>query len=469
MSHNINIAKRLDIVVKYLFIKAYINNKDLTFYKDLYKKHIKLQSGWIEDHKKHVDDFETEFITLIKSIQQNGFNKKYPIIINTHWDILNWAHRYACCMFFNIQPNIIVDNTLEWIDWWYPWFQKNSFTSDQLAIILWGYTQLINDYTIIISWPKIKNVSYDILPNIVGNIQLDLKSKKAFKEFVYDIYSHDYNTKINIWAVEKANYLANIWTQVEIYVLAISTKDFHKKKENIRKKLIESTGITDISKAGYYTIHSSDTKSESSYLRNILLNSNNIFQLQNRNFSERKQFLNRLEYLEDYLKKNKIWKEEICLVGSSSMEIFNLDKTSDIDFIMSRYTDTWIVKVHSEIDHLDYRYSKKYSNSEIVSNNNYHFFFRWFKCINLDILAEIKLCGTRKKDITQAKIIMKFLEENKESQSDFLHKLIIESKYLQQRVLIKWLKISIYITKKIHIYKPVSYLWRRYILKRNWK
>jgi len=151
------------------------------------------------------------------------------------------------------------------------------------------------------------------------------------------------------------------------------------------------------------------------------------------------------------------------------MEIFHLDTTSDIDFITAEYQDTGIKKINTEIDHLDYKYSKKYRNMDIIYHPQHHFFFRGFKCISLDILAEIKQNGTRDKDIKQAKTIQEFLENNTEIKRNTLGDVSLQIRYIKQRTLIRLLKIAIYTTKKLHIYKGVSYLWRRFVLKRNWK
>lgn len=469
MKHNINIAKRLDIVVKYLFIKAYIENIKYDFYKNLYKKHIKLQSGGIEDNKKNINDFEREFINLIESIKNNWFNKDFPIIKNTQWDILNWAHRFACSLYFEAEAEFIINNNIEWIDWSYNWFQDNNFTQDELLAILWWYTNIAPRYAIAIVWPNIKNLDLNILWRSVGDLQIKIKNKQNYKELIYDIYSHDFGAQIHLWAIEKANYLANIWTHIHLYLLDRTPENLYKDKESIRASLVKASGISDASKAPYYTIHSWDTIQETKYLRDIILNPDNIAQIQQRNFSERRVFLKRLSTIEQYLQDTNISRNDICLVGSTSMEIFHLDTTSDIDFIMAEHKGTGIVRITDDIDYLDYKYSKMHKNIEIIHNPSYHFFFRGFKFINLELLADIKRIWTREKDIKQAKTIDNFLKNNRKIEKSFLAHLYIEIKYFRQRFVIKILKLAIYITKKLHIYRVVSYLWRRFILKRNWK
>ena len=218
MKNNINLRKRLDIVVKYLFIKAYIENKDYDFYRNLYRKHISLQSGGIEDNKRSVNDFEASFIGLIKSMKKKWFDTNYPIVTNTAWDILSWAHRYACSLYLKIEPSLVLDNALEWIDWSYNWFTKNNFSQDELLNILWWYCDISNKYSLLIVWPNITEHPSSILPDTVGSIRIDMGKKQNFKELIYDMYSHDYGIDINIGAIEKANYLANTGTYIDIYI-----------------------------------------------------------------------------------------------------------------------------------------------------------------------------------------------------------------------------------------------------------
>ncbi|MFT4261026.1 MAG: hypothetical protein ACMXX9_01185, partial [Candidatus Woesearchaeota archaeon] len=86
---------RLDIIIKYLYVKSYVENNNYEYYKKLYLTSIKIINGGFEDNKKSIDDFLNKFNKLITSIQKKGFNKKYSIPIGKDGIILNGAHRLA--------------------------------------------------------------------------------------------------------------------------------------------------------------------------------------------------------------------------------------------------------------------------------------------------------------------------------------------------------------------------------------
>src|SRR5690606_27486756 len=92
------VTERLDIIIKYLYIEAYIEKKNYRYYLDLYKRHIAYRTGGIEDKKRSINEYIKEFNTLIDSIRINGFDKNFAIPVSKYNGIiLNGAHRLACC------------------------------------------------------------------------------------------------------------------------------------------------------------------------------------------------------------------------------------------------------------------------------------------------------------------------------------------------------------------------------------
>jgi hypothetical protein len=268
---NINLENRLDIIVKYLFIKSYIENNEYEYYKILYIKHIKLWTWWIEDDKKNINEFVKNFISLINSFKEKWFNKNFPIPINSNNEILNWAHRIACCYYFWIEPIFIENNEYLWIKWDFNWFKKNNFSEEELLNILYWYTEIEKDCTIITVWPNIINKINTLKEfseeyKIIWDLNISLKSKNNFKELIYDMYCFDWNFEPNIWVYEKAQYLSNISTSIQIIILKESSKVFFENKIKFREKFINFSGIKDKEKAKFYTFHSSDSRLESEYL-----------------------------------------------------------------------------------------------------------------------------------------------------------------------------------------------------------
>lgn len=456
----LKLNNRFDIIVKYLFVKSFESKYNFKYYKDFYLKHIKLWTWWIEDNKKNINDFYNNFIKLITNIKKKWFNKNYPIPINSKNEILNGAHRIATCLNYWIEPTFNLWENINWYKWDFNWFKKKWFSEQNLLDLLYTYCDLNKKkFSIVIIWPNILRKNINILKkfskyNIIWDIEINIENKKNFQELILDIYSFDKSAS-KLWIKEKWNFLSNYWTNIKILLIENQLND----KEALRKKISEYSWIKDPKKSMFYTFHSSDTYEEWNYLKNILFSYNNIKHLRLRNFNERSLFLKRLNKL------SKINKHNFCLVWSSSLELFNLVKTSDLDYITENPTNNWIIKINNDIDILDYQYTKIFNNKEIIINNNLHFLYRWIKFISLDLLKKIKLEWTREKDLQQSKLIERFLTKNKINKNNLFNEILYNIKYIITKIKIIFIKFLIFTTKKLKIYKYISFLWRKYILK----
>lgn len=128
--------QHIDIIVRYLYIKAYVENKRYEKYKKLYEKM----------QKKRVNkSYYREFNALIDSFQNNGFLKNFPVLINMQNKLLNGSHRLACCLYFNINPYVYKLNQPDH-DYTITWFQNNGFTSDEIEEIFRAKKELEKKY-----------------------------------------------------------------------------------------------------------------------------------------------------------------------------------------------------------------------------------------------------------------------------------------------------------------------------------
>lgn len=94
----------IDFVVKFLYVKAKVENNNYEFYKNLYIKAILRFFGGVNDGKTNITEFIESFDALIESIQQKSFDPQYPITLSKDDMILNGRHRLAICAYFDIEP-----------------------------------------------------------------------------------------------------------------------------------------------------------------------------------------------------------------------------------------------------------------------------------------------------------------------------------------------------------------------------
>ena len=128
--------EHIDIMVKYLYIKAYLENNHYEKYKELYEKMQEKRIG-----RSNVKGFNR----VINSFKQKGYLKKYPIPINSKGKMLNGSHRLACCLYFNINPYVV---EMDEDDHYYniDWFKENGFSNDEIREIENLKEQLIKEY-----------------------------------------------------------------------------------------------------------------------------------------------------------------------------------------------------------------------------------------------------------------------------------------------------------------------------------
>lgn len=203
---NINFKDRLDIFIKILYIKWFIENKNFSFYRNMYVKHIKLFNWCIEDNKNNIKDFENSFQNLIYSFKKKWFKNKHSIPLNKKWEIINWAHRLACCIYFNIKPNFKITNK-KGIYWWINWFKKNYFSENEIKEIINLYNSYNFNKNISLENIELKNIwNKEIIRIellyltrrffIKNQTKIDLISKMSKKIWIHKYLSYFYRKYI---------------------------------------------------------------------------------------------------------------------------------------------------------------------------------------------------------------------------------------------------------------------------------
>ena len=70
-------------------------------------------------------DYQDEFIKLIRSFE-NGYDYRYPIILNRHRELLDGSHRLSLCLYNNIsQVPVLVYDDPALVDYSLEWFISN--------------------------------------------------------------------------------------------------------------------------------------------------------------------------------------------------------------------------------------------------------------------------------------------------------------------------------------------------------
>lgn len=153
---------RYDLMVRYMAIESVLAGNEDAF--DLYNKMQEKRGN--SPYKNPLETFKS----LIKEIQQKGFNMHSPIVVNKQMQIIDGAHRFACALYFNtkqIPIKIVKNNT----DFYYgiAWFKKNKFSDSEISLLKEKKEEIFlkkNLYFEVILWPPVAMFFDDIQEEI---------------------------------------------------------------------------------------------------------------------------------------------------------------------------------------------------------------------------------------------------------------------------------------------------------------
>lgn len=419
---------RLDLVVKYLYAKEFLESKNNTcsadIYRDLYIRHILMRTMGIEpddifgekSNKNNIDKFIQSFQELIISIKENGYDNNHPIPVCSGL-LANGAHRVAAATLLNQKVSVITAE--QGFSWNFDWFCHNGFNTEDKQRILKGFIDINYDKcAIFVIWnPLFKymgNVKAVINRyfDIVGDVDLDFEDNYiAFTNILLEIYEPNISKNNDETVIrEKAKLLQANYLNFKVIVVTNQDKNVDKSISELSKnckndirKLFDHL----LPKECFCTVHSSDCKEETQYLANVLLSPNNIKHLKYRlNSNVDSNFVQVLRNLPKFLESNQIQLNDICIIGTgvlSALGIQDIHKT-DLDFIIDeKYRRRFGWKACPLSQEYEIGISSKeakgpINDNIIIHNDDYHFWFKGIKFANLQIIKDRKSSFAREKD-----------------------------------------------------------------------
>lgn len=442
------VPERLDLIVKYMYIKSKIEGINRDLYTNLYIKHITKRTAgkqfvfeYIDGYpvptakKLGIKDYLVHFDKLIDSFYSSGFQRDFFIPISkVNGILLDGAHRAACAAYFNKSPFIVIENRIG-KNWDYTWFEVNGFYENELNLILSTYIKLKKDKLFFfVLWAPVIDYWTDIEMEITEKLKIVFTrdydfSSNNFAEVVNDLYSYEFGLSLPKKIQKKIEALSSFKPVFRILLVEVGKptytrslgKDMCVEVVDIKSKI---RGKYDhvVRHKDYITIHSSDNSDHTGYMESFLISSNNILNLKRRKVdSYREEFLLWLEEYSEVLKSYGILTNECCIVGSGPMEVLGIRDATDIDFVMDnkkrmKLFDEKSRALSDNIDlvHLGYH---EYNNSdnpipddEIINNPNYHFYFRGFKFANIELVRDRKYNHRRTKDVLDVNLIDGFFD-----------------------------------------------------------
>jgi hypothetical protein len=405
---NFFVGKRLDLVVKYLFLK-----KDLV---GLYEKHILHRTNGIEPKdpygsggykKNDVSDYSSSFRKLYESIDSNGFDKKHPVpLYKKSLFPANGAHRIAAADFVGVEPEVVYFEEGIGTSWGEQEFPSDTFNQKERMQILHQWCKLNEDFynVMVVYDPCIKYE--DIIKkelknngfNVVGSETLTLDD--CFEKWVKNLYAFEW-TDFNQEVINtKISHLNKHQKRVKVFVLE-SANPIQKLlllKKEIRQKI-------PLKYENFTSFHTPDSYEEREYVLGVtlsavfwknfaLLNSSKIKQLHLEHFFT----------LKDKLENQSLSPSSVCIAGGAVMDVFGLRQTSgDVDLIVDskirEHLSDDCGELAEDVDVVMPGYlSKDITDDEIIYDSDNHFYYFGFKVLDIDLFYSCKSRASRKKD-----------------------------------------------------------------------
>jgi hypothetical protein len=434
-----NILYRFDLIVKYLYIKSYLNKYNTNFFIDLYKNHIlTFNNGFEKDNnKRSVNDFINTFNKLITNISSNGFNSSYKIPIYNNL-ITNGAHRSSICYYLNITPEFISSHPVN-ITFDYNYFKNKKcykpMDTNLLNFIALEGIKINKMLRCIIIFPKfIDNVSkirekitknnkifYDNSFELtkLGLINL-LKEAYRGEEWIGGFYPKNINT------ISKYKYVSNNKSFKQIlHIFLLEDRDILNLKKEIRTQI-----------GDHHCVHSTDFFIDTFRVCSTLLNKNSLYFINNINLD--KMSNNCKNLLKKYFDSFDLFQEpdNFCVTSSIILDLFGLRQANDLDYlhINDKYINIDNIVCHKS-KWLEYYPTHK---DNIIFNPINHFYFNGYKFTFLNIIKQMKLKRNENKDIQDIKLIDKYLHSINNNKI-ILYKILTNKIYKKEKEKIKML------------------------------
>lgn len=280
------LPQRIDLVVKYFYIQAVIENKNIELAKDIYCKHIEAFSDGTfsemgDPNKNSMEKYISAFNNLIESFKKDGYDCNKSIIpIGKNNELIDGSHRVACAAFFNQKIRVIKFSKIS-INYDYKYFKRRFLKEDYLELMAEKYCEIKENTFVACVWPKAygknnKKLIEQVFKDSHCQTVYYTKKKLDYEEFwnlIFEFYKQEpwIGHKLNGFKgiTNKTNMCYSNNRIVQIYVIqCTSYKSFTLAKEEIRR-------LINLEKS---SIHTTDNKEESVSCLRYIFNKNPLFQ-----------------------------------------------------------------------------------------------------------------------------------------------------------------------------------------------
>ena len=449
---------RLDLAFKL----CYLDNKKLlpefagsVYFQDIYAQGLGSFTEVGNNAKNSFEAYKDIFDKLMNSIASNGFSSNISLIpLANDGSIYNGAHRTACAIACkkNIAtvkldlPRMVCD---------YRFFYERKVPEQILELAVNKFIEYAPDNVYLaFLWPsgkKRRDEAEALFSNILYKKKIKLTQKGAFNLLANLYEGMDWVGNKNDGYPGVNQKLVECFPEISpCTVIAFQA-------ENLSDVRLIKEQVRSIYNIGFSSIHITDSKSEAIKIANLLFNENGLHFLNHASpFKYAEMYDVNLKQFKAFLIQNNINKSEVLIDGSSTLVLYGIRKSEDIDFLIT--DNDRIANPSKEFDLHDQEliFHKK-DKLDLILNPKYHFIFDGLKFISFEQLYSMKLARNQNKDINDCVMMQAFVTNKKSKQliAD------LKQKILYAKTKFNRLKAELFygFLKKTGLYAPIRHVY----------
>ena len=392
---------RFDVIIKYLYAKAYMNSFDLKFATDAYKEHLKVWCGFVEGDLTGKDSFEkylTAFNQLLDSVALDGFDKEKSYLpVGSNGIVIDGSHRAAACIAYQSDPLIVK-------------FDHPEATYDAAFFKGIGVSQVYLDAAAI-EYAKINTNTYVVCLFPVG-VHKRVQVESVLSEYGITVYDKE----IPLYNFGPVNAIAQMYKGE--HWLGSREKGWPGALEHAKNKftndsplqiyLFECHDLLLVKEAkakirslfpfGNNSVHVNDLHEETIRLAEQLFNENSIHLFNHGDLSIRNKVFEFHELFKKDLAEKKYDNENICVDSSSVLSLYGLRESNDYDYLIFKDEG----QVFSDPLINNHNHELKYYGKELgvlVFDPKYYLYYDGIKYSSLKTVLRMKNNRAEEKDL----------------------------------------------------------------------
>ena len=273
--------ERFDLAAKIAYIEAREKGEDMSFARELYRKHIEAFSEGTytepgDENKTSLDRFFSVFDELIDNYKENGFDSDKSLVpVGRDNIILDGAHRTACSIYFGGKISVISFPRFE-VNFDYRYFRGRRLSEEMLEYMAVIYSRYASKPLYLAClWPVStiakRPQAMEIITAQHGIVYDNsvMLNKNGLRNFMMQIYQHQ------DWIGTPDNHFAGVMGKVDAcFAPNTSTETILFEGGALEEVLQMKNRIRDVFMLDKHAVHISDSNEETKLMASLLFSAN---------------------------------------------------------------------------------------------------------------------------------------------------------------------------------------------------